>query len=81
MICLKCVIVFMTCRRQDQIYFNLYLMLKELACYHIWQIWVVFSLLVDETQVPSEHLAYVEWFFKLTLHESNSMRVTMGCTN
>ena len=46
-------------------------MLKELAGYCIGQIQVVFSLSADEAQVPSECLAYVGWFSKFTLPESN----------
>jgi hypothetical protein len=37
----------------------------------VGQIRVVFSLPKDETQAPSERLAYVEWFTKFTSPESN----------
>jgi hypothetical protein len=46
-------------------------MLKKLVGYRVGQVRVVFSLPANETQTPSERLAYIKWFSKFTFPENN----------
>ena len=45
--------------------------------YRVGQIWVVFSLPKNQTPVPSEPLAYVEWFSKFTPPDGNHGMYTL----